>query len=88
MVDEIARVEYKLTGSELIALLFESELIKKNQPKFNRKLRKSRFPYGLFDTVNERGYIELRIISIAKSAVEPLLHFTSRKDGIDFLMNL
>jgi DNA polymerase-3 subunit epsilon len=29
MVDEIARVEYELTGSELIALLFESELIKK-----------------------------------------------------------
>jgi DNA polymerase-3 subunit epsilon len=88
MVDEIARVEYELTGSELIALLFESELIKKHQPKFNRKLRKSRFPYGLFDSVNEKGYIELQIISISKTEDEPLLHFTSKKEGSDFLMNL
>ena len=88
MVDEIARVEHTLTGSELIALLFESELIKKHQPKFNRKLRKSRFPYGLYDTLNEDGYLELKIISIAKSENEPLLHFTSRKEGTDFLMNL
>lgn len=88
MLDEIARVEHTLTGSELIALLFESELIKKHQPKFNRKLRKSRFPYGLYDTLNEDGYLELKIISIAKSENEPLLHFTSRKEGTDFLMNL
>ena len=88
MVDEIARVEHTMTGSELIALLFESELIKKHQPKFNRKLRKSRFPYGLYDTLNEDGYLELKIISIAKSENEPLLHFTSRKEGTDFLMNL
>ena len=88
MGEEVARVEYELTGSELIALLFESQLIKKHQPKFNRKLRKSRFPYGLFDTVNEEGYIELRIVSISKSEAEPLLHFTSKKEGTDFLMNL
>jgi len=88
MVDEIARVEHTMTGSELIALLFESELIKKHQPKFNRQLRKSRFPYGLYDTLNEDGYLELKIISIAKSENEPLLHFTSRKEGTDFLMNL
>ena len=88
MGEEIARVEYELTGSELIALLFESELIKKHQPKFNRKLRKSRFPYGLFDTINNEGYIQLSVISISKTEAEPLLHFTSKKEGTDFLMNL
>ena len=88
MGEEIARIEYQLTGSELIALLLESELIKKHQPKFNRKLRKSRFPYGLFDLENKDGYIELAIESIEKTEANPLLHFTSKKEGLDYLMSL
>ncbi|MEJ6685680.1 MAG: exonuclease domain-containing protein [Crocinitomicaceae bacterium] len=88
MGEEITRVEHRLTGSELIALLLESELIKNHQPKFNRKLRKSRFPYGLFDNENRDGYLELTIQSIEKMEANPLLHFTSKKDGVDYLMNL
>ena len=88
MAEEIVRVEFKLMGSELIALLFESELIKQHQPKFNRKLRKSRFPYGLFDCLNPDGYIELQVQSISKTDADPLLHFTSKKEGADYLMYL
>ena len=40
MIEEISKIEFELTGSELIALLLESELIKEHQPKFNRKLNK------------------------------------------------
>ena len=84
MIEEISRIEYELTGSGLIALLLESELIKKHQPKFNRKLRKSRFPFGLYDKPNEQGYIELSIESTSKNEHIPLLHF-STKEGRSFL---
>ncbi len=43
MVDEIARIEYKLTGSELIALLFESELIKRTNQNLIESLEKAGF---------------------------------------------
>ena len=41
MIQDICRVEYELTGSELIAMLLESNLIKEHKPLYNRKLRKS-----------------------------------------------
>lgn len=85
MIQEIASVEYELTGSELIAMLLESEMIKEHQPIFNRKLRKSIFPFGLFDTLDANGYLNLSIESIAKNTAEPLLHFTTRKEGVDYL---
>jgi len=85
MIQEIVKVEYELTGSELIAMLLESELIKKHQPIYNRKLRKSSFPFGLFDVEDSKGYLNLTIYSIAKTESVPLLHFTSRKEGVDYI---
>ena len=85
MIEEICRIDYELTGSDLIAMLLESELIKKHQPKFNRKLRKSRFPYGLYDHPNKNGYIELSIGRIDKEETMPILHFSSKKEGTEYL---
>ena len=45
---EVATVTYDETGSELVALLKESEEIKRNKPKFNRALRRTIFTHGLF----------------------------------------
>ena len=88
MIQEIVRVEYELTGSELIAMLLESELIKKHQPLYNRKLRKSSFPFGLFDVEDAKGYLNLTIHSIAKTESVPLLHFTTRKEGTDYMTHI
>ncbi len=52
-------VTYDETGSELIALLKESEEIKKNKPLFNKDQKKSVFNYGLYTKKNENGYLEL-----------------------------
>lgn len=85
MIEEIVRVEYEITGSDLIAMLLESELIKKHQPKYNRRLRKSKFPFGVFDELSGEGYIELSIKSVSKTEVFPLLHFTTKKEGLEYL---
>jgi DNA polymerase III subunit epsilon len=57
MRDQIADITWETTGSELIALLRESEEIKKNKPRFNRALRKSGFHWGIFSFTDDKGYI-------------------------------
>lgn len=54
MVANIAEFEYIITDSEIEALILESNLIKKNQPKYNVLLRDDKtFPY-IKITVNEK----------------------------------
>ncbi len=85
MRQEITRIEYELTGSELIALLKESHLIKHHQPIYNQKLKKSRFPYGIFDFSDENGYRRLFIGLTSKRTELPIASFTTKKEAIDFL---
>jgi len=54
-------VSYDLTGSELIALLKESNQIKFHKPLYNRKLRKNKYPIGLFKYIDEKKYINFKI---------------------------
>ncbi len=86
MIQDIVRVDYELTGSELIAMLLESDLIKQNQPIYNRRLRKSLFPLGLFDEKDDLGYLRLTIQSTSKKTTLPLIHFTSKKEATNYLI--
>jgi DNA polymerase-3 subunit epsilon len=88
LIQDIARVDFELTGSELIAMLLESELIKLHKPLYNRRLRKSLFPYGLFDEIDEHGYLKLGIHSTSKKETHPLIHFSTRKEGANYLMHV
>lgn len=54
-------VSFENTGSELIALLRESELIKQHQPKFNRAQRKVKFFYGIVCETDKHGYQSLQV---------------------------
>ncbi len=82
---EIARIEYELTGSELIALLRESDLIKLHKPIYNRSLTRSSFPYGLFYYQDDHGYFRLFIDRISKINLTPLTSFISKKEGTVYL---
>lgn len=57
---EVFAVTYEETGSELIALLKESEEIKINKPVYNRVLRKNLFPWSLYLSKNKEGYFSLK----------------------------
>jgi len=65
---EVATVTYDETGSELVALLKESEEIKRNKPKLNRALRRTVFTHGLFSFRDDNGYIQLFLTMIAAKA--------------------
>ncbi|MEZ0006778.1 DNA polymerase-3 subunit epsilon [Flavobacterium sp. 28YEA47A] len=58
---EVFDVTYEESGSELIALLKESEEIKINKPKYNRSLKKSIFPWSLYSEKDRNGYIAIKI---------------------------
>lgn len=61
MRNKMASVSFERTGSELVALLFESDEIKKHKPLYNRQQRRAIFSYGMFDFVDENGYRNLKI---------------------------
>lgn len=58
---EVASVAFEKTGSQLIALIKESEEIIKTKPLYNNKTRKRLYSHQLVSTVNEEGYIQLKI---------------------------
>ncbi len=56
IAERVADITYEVTGSELVALLLESEEIKRLQPPINRAQRGKRFNHAIISYVNERGY--------------------------------
>ena len=57
MIQSVHEITYELTGSELVALLYESDEIKKLKPIYNRAQRRTKFPIGVYHYINEQGYI-------------------------------
>ena len=54
-------IDYELTGNELVALLVESEHIRKHYPKFNRAQKWPAATYQIISYVNQRGIIQLAL---------------------------
>ncbi|GGG51081.1 exonuclease domain-containing protein [Hymenobacter glacieicola] len=57
--NSISDITWELTGSELVALLYESHEIKRMKPLYNRQQRRSVFPAGIFLRTDENGYKHL-----------------------------
>ncbi|MCD0473846.1 GIY-YIG nuclease family protein [Flavobacterium sp. EDS] len=58
---EVFTVTYDETGSELIALLKESDEIKINKPKYNRSKKKTAFPLSIYIEKDKNGYLNLKL---------------------------
>jgi DNA polymerase-3 subunit epsilon len=83
MIDEVHSILYELTGSELIALLLESDEIKTQKPKYNRRQRRAASHYGIFSYINDDGYICFKTEGIKKD--NPVVSFNSAKEARDRL---
>lgn len=84
MQSKIARIEYLLTGSELIALLKESELIKKHQPKYNKAQKTVNFNFGIYVYEDQKGYQNL-IVKKNTLTEKPIYTFKSINTGKEAL---
>ena len=58
---EVFKVTFEETGSELIALLKESEEIKIHKPIYNRAQRKNLFNIALYAEEDKNGYLNLKL---------------------------
>ncbi|MEN8247921.1 MAG: exonuclease domain-containing protein [Bacteroidota bacterium] len=87
MRQDIADISYELTGSELVALLKESNEIKQKKPLYNSAQKRTYFQYGLFTDQQIDGYIRLELRRIKDGSL-PLTTYASRKEGIDHLYYL
>lgn len=89
MCNAIADIETKITGSELIALLIESEEIKKNKPHYNKAQRRTLYNYGLYNvSTYDNDYIQLRIESTENNSEEPVISFSSHAEAIRYIEKL
>lgn len=87
MLNQIANIKFTITGSELIALLLESDEIKRLKPLFNRAQRRSLYNYGLFSSIDQNGYFRFYIEKI-EPMTKPLSSFQSMQTAKDFLFYL
>ena len=81
---QVATVTYEATGSELVALLKESEEIKKTKPIYNRALRRTIFTHALYSFYDNDGYINLTIDK-ADGRKNPVTTFSNRQSAKSFL---
>lgn len=87
MKDRVASVSFERTGSELLALLKESDEIKTQKPFYNRAQRRSMNAYGLYGEANEKAYLCLRIKKNTSKEV-PAISFNSLSEAKEFLFRL
>ena len=80
-------VTFEETGSELIALLKESQEIKTTKPVFNRAQRKSIFNIGLYEVLDDNGYLNLKIQKVDSTKRE-ITTFTTIADARDALFRI
>ena len=84
---EVYTVTYDETGSELIALLKESEEIKINKPMLNRAQRKSIFQFALYAEKDENGYLNL-ILQKADGRKKEITSYASIQEAKNALFRI
>ncbi|SDS63335.1 exonuclease domain-containing protein [Gramella sp. MAR_2010_147] len=84
LMQETYSIDYELTGSELLALLRESELILKYFPKFNKAQKKISRPYTLTSYHNQKG---IEQFALHKNKIAPVswMKFYTRDEAIKFM---
>lgn len=87
MKASVADISFEATGSELLALLLESDEIKKLKPLFNRAQRRSSFNFGLFCATDIFGYQNLEITEINKRPA-PITSFSTMAQAKEFLFTM
>ncbi|GGF09163.1 exonuclease domain-containing protein [Hymenobacter cavernae] len=86
--NSISDITWELTGSELIALLYESHEIKRLKPLYNRQQRRSVFPAGIFLRTDEQGYKRLYYgRADDHAASHPLIALTNQFKAKGFLFH-
>ncbi len=81
---EVTDLQWKLTGSEVMALLVETLEIKRLWPPFNSALKLPKTLWGLFHYQDGSGYYRFQVARVTKN-LRPLETFFSSEEAVQFL---
>ena len=84
--NRIADITYELTGSELVALLYESDEIKRLKPYYNRQQRRSVFNSGIYVYYDQNGYKRLTFEKVSSDRI-PLIALSNHHKSKSFLFH-
>lgn len=82
--NEIHHISFELTGNELIALILESQEIRRLWPKYNLAQKLKTEEWGIYDYEDRNGYLRFVVNVVSKNA-KPLITFSSKGDAWNFL---
>ncbi|MEX2588711.1 MAG: exonuclease domain-containing protein, partial [Chitinophagales bacterium] len=88
LIENICDISYEVTGSELVAMLLAQEELLIKRPPYNFTVRKTQYKYGLFSSVDEQGFLRLKIDSLAENNRVPYLEFSSKRSANNTLKKL
>jgi DNA polymerase III subunit epsilon len=82
--NEIHHISYELTGNELIALILESQEIRRLWPKYNQAQKFRVEEWGIYDYEDRNGYLRFSVNLVTRGS-RPLIRFTTKGDAWNFL---
>jgi DNA polymerase III subunit epsilon len=82
--NEIHHISYELTGNELIALILESQEIRRLWPRYNQAQKFRVEEWGIYDYEDRNGYLRFSVNLVTRGS-RPLIKFTSKGDAWSFL---
>ncbi len=84
---EVADISYEITGSEIVALLKESQEIKTLKPKYNVALKRSSFPFGIIEEYDLFGYHLVKPVKL-ENHHQPIATFSSLAETKKYLEHI
>ncbi|MEX2231697.1 MAG: exonuclease domain-containing protein [Cyclobacteriaceae bacterium] len=82
--NEIHHISIELTGNELIALILESQEIRKLWPKYNQAQKYRSEEWGVFDYEDRNGFLRFSVNLVTRGS-HPLIRFSTKGDAWNFL---
>ncbi|MEO7990800.1 MAG: exonuclease domain-containing protein [Chryseolinea sp.] len=82
--NEIHHITCELTGNELIALILESQEIRRLWPKYNQAQKFKVEEWGIFDYEDRNGYLRFSVNVVTRGS-RPLVRFSSKSEAWSFL---
>lgn len=82
--NEIHHITYELTGNELIALILESQEIRKLWPKYNQAQKHRVEEWGIYNYEDRNGYQRFSVNLVTRGS-RPLMRFSTKGDAWNFL---
>jgi DNA polymerase III subunit epsilon len=81
---EIHHIRYELTGNDMIALIFESQEIRRLWPKYNQAQKHRVEEWGVYTYEDRNGYVRFSV-NIVMRGSQPLVRLSSKGDAWNYL---